>query len=283
MTDEPLDGSEDSVRGDPTTKAFAQALGALVVRQMSRQREAASPREIRLTWHDVGGGGVSVEVSRRGSAPPVPSRRPRFLLVEDHDLGARAVARLLSRFGEVRVAATIAEAQSLLTDPGPWAGLLIDVRLPDGDGLDIVAQVREQDARVPILVMTGGDDRRGTNRAQSLDAEFAFKPLDDTNLLHFAERACARLLVDDRAVAAVITHRARESGLTPREVEVLSLVVASDGSPRTSAAEALGVSENTAKVHIAAILRKTGHGRLADLVQSILREAWVTNRSDGIA
>lgn len=271
------DDDLEFVRGSSTSGAWLAKVGALVAKEIAAQ--GGQRGEVRLRWR-ADDGALIVEARPDSRRPPSGSQRHEFLLVEDDDLSARAMARLIRRHGEVRIAGSLAEARERLEDPGRWAGLLVDVTLPDGNGLDLVEEIRARDARIPILVLTGGIDPRRTNRAQTLDAEFAFKPIDASNLERFAERACAAYRVDDRAVAAVIARRAREAGLTPRETDVLGLVVATEGSPRHTAAEALGVSTNTAKVHIGSILRKTGSQKLADLVQSILREAWMATRPE---
>ncbi|MEZ4337858.1 MAG: response regulator [Sandaracinaceae bacterium] len=273
------DGPDDDelAGGVSVSNDWKAEVGALVAREIAAQ--GGQRGEVRLRWRSDGGA-IVVETRLDSKRPPAGTQRPEFLLVEDDELSARAMARLIRRHGDVRIAGSLAEAREMLGDPANWAGMLVDVTLPDGNGLDFVEEVRARDARVPILVLTGGFDPRRTNRAQTLDAEFAFKPLDVDNLVPFAERACAAFRVDDRAVAAVIARRARESGLTPREMDVLGLVIASEGSPRMNTAEALGVSANTAKVHIGSILRKTGSQKLADLVQSILREAWMATRPE---
>jgi len=207
-----------------------------------------------------------------------PGEMPAFLLVEDHELSARALARWLRAYGSVVTATTLAEAREHYAEKTHWLGLLLDVNLPDGSGLDFLEEVRQHDPRVPVLVLTGELDPTRTNRAQSLNAEFAFKPFNDSNLRSFAMRARARQHATDPSVAAVISSLVEEHKLTQREADVLVVVVQSDGSPRAAAAAALGFSPNTAKVHIGSILKKTGYARLADLARRILRDAWVASR-----
>lgn len=234
--------------------------------------------ELQLRWARDDGG-LSLEAHLVADEPlPEPSPIGRaFLIVEDDEVAARSMARVLGRYGPTRTAGSVAAATALLARPGVWLGILADVGLPDGDGLEVVAQVRARDSAVPILVLTGAVDPARANRAQELDAEFAFKPLSAANLDRFSRRALARRRTTDRAVASVVARRAEDWGLTPRQVEVLAVAIGPGGGARARVAEAFGVSRNTAKVHLAAILKKAGGGKLSDLVQGILREAWLEN------
>ncbi len=266
------------VRGGPEGPAddgvALGELGAWLRERLLAYRDAPGG-ELHLRW-SRDAGRLSFEAQLLADEPLEPSLGGRqFLLVEDDALGARAMARILQRYGPVRTADSVAAATALLGSPGTWLGILADVGLPDGDGLEVVAQVRACDSAVPILVLTGAVDPARANRAQELDAEFAFKPLSALNLSRFAQRALARQRITDRAVVSVIARRAEEWGLTPRQVEVLALASARGGSTRARIAAALGVSGNTAKAHLTAILRKAGGGKLSDLVQGILCEAWL--------
>ncbi len=265
----------------------------VVVRRLIDQALEAGRRDGRVTvcWELEGS---EVELTVTGVSRPSVGGEPAaavepaaaggvdepaaFLLVEDHELSARALARWLRAHGSVVIAPTLKDARERYAERRRWLGLLLDVNLPDGSGLDFLEEVRRNDVRVPVLVLTGELDPARTNRAQSLDAEFAFKPFNDSNLRSFARRARARLHAQDRSVASVVAALTVEFSLTQREADVLAVVVRSDGSPRAAAADALGLSPNTAKVHIGSILKKTGYARLADLARRVLRDAWVATR-----
>lgn len=66
----------------------------------------------------------------------------RFLVVEDDAAVGRALSRIVRSYGEVALATTASDARRLLEDAGPWQAFLLDVGLPDGSGLDLLADVR---------------------------------------------------------------------------------------------------------------------------------------------
>lgn len=254
-------------------EALARALDADLA-------DGADAGELRVRWRCEG---EHVELSvtpRERRSGSVRGSGRDLLVVEDDARTARAYVRLLSSYGRVAVARTVAEAREAWTSGAPWVGLIVDVQLPDGSGLDFVAEVRARDPHIPVLVLTGQVEPARTNRAQELEAEFAFKPVAPESLVAFVERAHARARVDDAAVAAVIARLARTHELTTRERDVLGLVLSARGSARAHASRELGLSPNTTKVHIGAILKKTGTPKIADLVQAILREAWLEQSQD---
>ncbi|MBI4953392.1 MAG: response regulator transcription factor [Myxococcales bacterium] len=199
------------------------------------------------------------------------SAERRFLVAEDDALMARAVARQLERFADVRVVSSLSEARAAYRR-GHALGLLVDVALPDGSGLDFADEVRRADCLTPILIMTGLEDRDLANRAHRLRASFIRKPFGHDDIGIFAERALAD---HERisALARVGAELAARHGLSPSEAGVLRLTL--EGHDVLECAEALGIQVCTVRAHRAAILRKTCFATMVGLLQTALRRAAV--------
>ncbi|MBI4702689.1 MAG: response regulator transcription factor [Deltaproteobacteria bacterium] len=195
-----------------------------------------------------------------------------FLVVEDEPCEARLLALELRRYAPALVAASLAEARSVLRAQDALLGAIVDIGLPDGSGLELVAELRSRQPLLPVMVLTGLLSREAVNRAQALRAEFVCKPAGRENLDAFAQYAlwCSRL--ESPELARLVQQLAPARQLTPREAELLALAL--QGYGRTQIAARFGVSEGTIKAHVRSILIKTGEGSLVALGQRILCEAW---------
>jgi FixJ family two-component response regulator len=144
--------------------------------------------------------------------------------------------------------------------------LILDVSLPGMNGLDFQEQLSKAGLRIPIVFITAHGDIPMTVRAMKSGAlEFLTKPFDDEALLKAIQQALARdrlIRQNDKELDAV---RKRYEMLTPRERQVMSLVVS--GMLNKQIASELGTSEITIKVHRAQVMRKMQAGSLADLVR----------------
>lgn len=196
---------------------------------------------------------------------------PKFLVVEDHALVLRTLQTYLSRAGEVITAGTLAEGLAAFEAHTDLAGMLVDVNLPDGLGTDLIRTIRKRDPALPILMLTGSEQRSWANQAQALGAEFVFKPVVAESLDRFAASAIAKASLGDDVVAAVVGTLVANHGLSPREVQVLTLAL--EGTPRIALRDELGVSDNTVKTTVRHLLRKTMADTLDDLVKYVLRTA----------
>lgn len=195
----------------------------------------------------------------------------RFLIVEDDRLLGPAFAALVGRGPkrEARLARTLGEARGALCER-PFTGLVLDVQLPDGSGLDLLAQLRARGDRTPALVVTGLYDRAIANRAHELGAGCVSKPSVRANLELFVEESTVLAAEGGARLDAAVAILARRHELTPREAEVAHLVAL--GLPRGGLAAALGISENTLKHHVRAVLAKCGAPRLEALVRLVIAE-----------
>jgi two-component system vancomycin resistance associated response regulator VraR len=149
--------------------------------------------------------------------------------------------------------------------------MLVDVNLPDGLGTDLIREIRRRDPVLPILMLTGSDERGWANEAHALGVEFVFKPIVTESLERFSARAVARASSGDDSLAAVVSELVSSHGLSPREVQVLTLSLG--GTPRVALTDEMGVSDNTVKTTVRHLLRKTTADTLDDLVQYVMRAA----------
>jgi len=143
--------------------------------------------------------------------------------------------------------------------------LVLDVRLPDLSGLDLQRELRESDIQIPIIFITGHGDIPMTVEAMKAGAvEFLTKPFRGQNLLEAVQGALARDRAARQERAEIAELRKCFDTLSPREREVLGMVVT--GLLNKQIAAELGISELTVKTHRAHIMEKMRAGSLAALV-----------------
>ena len=190
-----------------------------------------------------------------------------IVFVVDDDSGVRDAVRTLITSVGIR-AETFASTREFLnarrTD-GP-ACLVLDVRLPDSSGLELQRELAEAGIGVPIIFITGHGDIPMSVQAMKAGAvEFLTKPFRGQQLLDAIQDAIAR----DRAAWNERVHiagiRARYDSLTPREKEVMALVVA--GLLNKQIGGELGASELTIKTHRGRVMQKMEAESVADLVR----------------
>jgi len=198
--------------------------------------------------------------------PLLPETQPIVFVVDD-DASVREALERLVRSAGLRVEA-FASAEEFLTRPRADAPscLLLDVQLPNLNGLDLQRRMVDAKAEIPIVFITGHGDIPTTVRAMKAGAvEFLTKPLVEGDVLESIRHAIAR----DQAVRDRHAHtadlRARFATLTPREEEVMAWVVT--GLLNKQIAGELGISEETVKVHRGHVMRKMEADSLADLVR----------------
>ena len=194
-----------------------------------------------------------------------------FLVVEDEPQAAENLVRLLHRIRPTQFALTIREAKEHLARHAAWTGLIADIGLPDGSGLDVVRFARERYPILPVLVLTGHHDRSSINRSHELRAEFVCKPASEGDLFGFVRRAIAFERIPDQRVASLIDEVARQCSLTTRETEILAAALSD--TTRAQLLAQFGVTDNTLKSQIRALLRKTDHESLDSLTKAVLRQA----------
>jgi FixJ family two-component response regulator len=189
-----------------------------------------------------------------------------IVFVVDDDISVREALRSLIRSVGLRCE-TFATAAEFLAHPRPDgpACLVLDVELPGRSGLDLAAELRAEEAALPIIFITGhGTIPMGVRAMKAGALEFLTKPFGEQELLDAIEQALAR----DREMRA---HRAQRDALrerfgrlTARERDVFSLVVT--GRMNKEIAAELGTVEQTIKQHRGRVMQKLGARSVADLV-----------------
>jgi FixJ family two-component response regulator len=186
-------------------------------------------------------------------------------IVDDDRRICEALSDLLSTF-DLRVV-TFGSAAEYLAYPIPDvpACLILDVELPDISGLDLQSQI-QQGNHPQIVFVTGRGDIPSSVRAMKAGAvDFLTKPFVEADLIRAVHAAIAQDREARRKRAELEDLNQRLASLTPREHEVLPLVVS--GLLNKQAAAELGISEITIQIHRSNIMHKMRAGSLAELVR----------------
>ena len=193
--------------------------------------------------------------------------------VVDDDISVRESLELVIRQAGWQPV-LLESAQAFLGEPraaGPHC-LLLDVHLPDLNGLDLQARIAGQRTGMPIIFITGYGDVPLAVRAMKAGAvEVLTKPCDGDALLRAIADALERSGAMLEEEARLQSLRERHATLSPREREVLALVVA--GRLNKQIAAQLGISEITIKAHRGRVMRKMQARSLAELVRLAARLA----------
>jgi FixJ family two-component response regulator len=169
-------------------------------------------------------------------------------------------------------AETFASAREFLARPRALVPscLILDVSLPDLNGLDLQRRIAVDRADMPIIVITGHGDVPMSVQAMKAGAiEFLTKPFDDEVLLNAIRHALERSRHAREHIAKMEALRASYASLTPREREVMVLVVS--GLLNKQVGGELGISEITVKAHRGQVMRKMKAASLPALVNMVAR------------
>lgn len=189
----------------------------------------------------------------------------RFLVVDDEEFIGTAIGKLLSPYGEAFVVQTSKAAQETLAAHDTWSAFFVDIRLPDGSGLDFLARARREHPKTPAMVLSGAGDLQAVNAAFDLDAHYVAKPFDASRIVHFL---LLHPSFSERLHGTTLAWQERFK-LSGAETNVLRR--AALGETREQIAEGRNCSLLTVKAQVAGILHKTGDATLSAAVGRLLR------------
>lgn len=201
----------------------------------------------------------------------IPAPKSPIVFVVDDDISVRESLELLIKFAGWQPE-TFSSAEEFLARPRSHTPscLVLDVSLPDLNGLELQKLIAGDRLDMPIIFITGHGDVPMTVQAMKAGAiEFLMKPFDDEVLLSAIRNAIKRsaAVLDDQA--ELQTLRDSYESLTPREQEIMRLVVA--GMLNKQIGMKLGISEITVKAHRGKAMQKMKADSLADLVKIAVR------------
>jgi two-component system, LuxR family, response regulator FixJ len=195
---------------------------------------------------------------------------PTIFIVDDDDAVRDSLSLLLQSAGYDTLSVH-ESSRNLLETATPQAGdcLLLDVRMPDMDGLELQAELNRRGVHLPVIIMTGHGDVPIAVRAMKAGAvDFIEKPFSDELLLESVRRALALAAEVKSGTEEADETRRRVETLTAREREVLDGMVA--GHPNKVIAYDLGISPRTVEIHRARVMEKMEARSLSALVRMVL-------------
>jgi two-component system response regulator DevR len=198
----------------------------------------------------------------------------RVFLVDDHEIVRRGIAQLIDASSDLEVAgeaASVSEALRRIEAVAPDVAVL-DVRLPDGDGIDLCREVRSRHPHIACLILTAYDDDAALRTAALAGASgYVLKDVRSGQLLDAIRAAAAGKTVQSsrslRAAAQSLVPRTPapaagvhdDAGLSYRERQVLDLIA--EGMTNREIGERLGLAEKTVKNYVSGMLSKLGMER----------------------
>lgn len=202
----------------------------------------------------------------------------RVLVVDDHEVVRRGVVDVVDADPTLSV---VAEAGSVLDAVRRAAAVrpdvaVVDLKLPDGTGIDLVHRLREVLPDVKCVVLTSFDDDDAVEATLSAGASaFVLKTVRGTEIAEIVRAVAAgRNLLDERVMARrKAAHSDPTESLTPTEHKVLELI--GDGLSNREIGEQLGLAEKTVKNHVTGLLAKMGFRRRTQAA------AWVAAHRQG--
>ena len=190
----------------------------------------------------------------------------RLVVVDDHPIVRDGLAGIFALEKDIDVvgqAGSGPEALAVVAERDPDL-VLMDLRMPGGDGFAAIRQLRERGGRPRVLVLTTYDTERDIRRAMAAGADgYLLKDLPRDQLV-----AAVRELMNGSPRTHIDAPHGSQLSLTDRETDVLALVA--DGLTNRAVARKLGISEATVTTHLAHVYTKRGVRDRATAV----REAW---------
>jgi FixJ family two-component response regulator len=194
----------------------------------------------------------------------------QVFLVDDQPAVLKSLTRLLTAAGYAVQAYHTAQAFLDSGNAGAEGCLVLDMSMPEMDGLALQQALARAASLLPVIFLTGHGDLDSGIRAMKLGAaDFLTKPVDEARLIAAVDLALDRNRRMRGADAERADIAARLASLTPREVEVMNLVI--EGLLNKQVAAALGTVEKTVKVHRARVMAKMQVRSVTALVRLVDR------------
>jgi two-component system, chemotaxis family, CheB/CheR fusion protein len=213
---------------------------------------------------------LAPKTQRPRAHPPVETvaaPAPPVIFVVDDDNHIRAALRSVLE-DDGRTVEDFASCEDFLEafHPGQQACLLIDAQLPGMSGLELLQRLSNEGRLLPAVMITGNADVAMAVQAMKAGAmDFIEKPIGRDELLACVERALDHSQDESKLTAWREAAASHMAGLTPRQKEVMELVLA--GCPSKNIAADLGISQRTVENHRAAIMKRTGAKSLPALAR----------------
>jgi two-component system, NarL family, response regulator DevR len=188
-------------------------------------------------------------------------------LVDDHELARRGIAGLLEAEPDIQVigeAGTAAQARSRILATKPDVAVL-DVRLPDGSGIDVCRDIRSADPTIQCLMLTAYDDDEAIYAAVIAGAAgYVLKDIRGAGLVDSVRKVAAGTILLDPALIAKVVERMRGgpggdprlASLSGREKQIMALIA--DGLTNREIGLRLSLAEKTVKNYVSGLLSKLG-------------------------
>ncbi len=195
---------------------------------------------------------------------------PSVIVIDDQQAVREALAEMLRVFGHVVETYDSADA-FLRAAAGPRSGgTVADLRMPGMDGIEVLRELARRRISLPVVLISGHADVPMAVAAIKAGAEdFIEKPVDDKHLLAAINRCLARAFDEISREQSLDHLRARLARLTPREAEVMDLVV--EGCTSQAIALRLGISQRTVESYRVQIMDKMQAESVAVLVRHAIR------------
>jgi len=194
----------------------------------------------------------------------------RVAIIDDDAPARTSLAEVLKTYGYA--VAEYDSGRDFMASPewDTYQCILLDIRMPDTDGIEVQKRLRKRDLRTPVIFITGHGDVPLAVRAMRDGAfDFVEKPVHDEELNAVIEAAIASVKQEAAEPDEAARYFERVGRLTPREREVMDLVV--EGRSSAAIGAILGVSHRTVDHHRARILEKMEVASIAGLIRAVLR------------
>ncbi len=181
----------------------------------------------------------------------------RIVIVDDHTVVREGIAAVLARLDDMEVVASVSSGKEALAIVGSVRPdlVLLDMRMPDMDGIAVLEALREQHPRVKVVMLSGQSGDETIYQALSRGASgYLLKSAKITELAEGIRQAMLGRLPPSPEVAGRLAERIFYTALSDREIEVLRH--AATGASNKEIAAALGLAENTVKNHIKSLMVK---------------------------